>query len=336
MKKGLLPAGEDSRRTWRTINRYSPNDADAFAAAVWRYAETGEKPPPETVAPDDWAAVPPEVERIEAARNAGRKGGEAGKGVSRNAGNRNASKTIAKSIAESIAESKPTRGREDEDEDEEEDKNENPKTEDEDTREARPVPSGSSDFGILQPSPSSDFGAWARMQKDPVEVALAAAEESGDRPRNCYGSLLKKFRADKGREEGARLFVEECANFVAEVAAGEEVRNKGAALVARLRNIEESLAAAPAPVEVATAKVSPPPKVEAAPVQAEPESPPTVEVEKVEEENPATPFPALFASKRAAAAELTPEELAEKQRQAREGLARLKQERPELWRVTDG
>lgn len=328
MKKGLLPAGEDSRRTWRTINRYSPNDADAFAAAVWRYAETGEEPPPETVAPDDWAAVPPEVARIEAARNAGRKGGEAGKGVSRNAGNRNASKTIAESIAESI----PTRSREDEDDDdeEEEDKNENPKTEDEDTREAHPVPSGSSDFGILQPSPSSDFGAWARMQKDPVEVALAAAEESGDWPRNCYGSLLKKFCADKGREEGARLFFEECAKFVAEVAAGEVVRNKGAALVARLRNIEKSLAAAPAPVEVATAKVSPPPKVEAAPVHAEPEPPPTVE------ENSVPPLTALFASKRTPVPAMTQEEAELEQKRQLEGLARMKRERPALWGVTDG
>lgn len=331
MRKATLPAGEDSRRTWRTINGFSPEVADAFAAAVWRYAETGEATPPEKVAPEVWADAQAEVERIEAARAAGRKAGASGLGESKaRPGNQNAKRN------ENATKTQPTRGREYEDEDEDEDKDDNPKTEDEDTREARPVPSGSSDFGILQPSPSSDFGAWARMQKDPVEVALAAAEESGDRPRNCYGSLLKKFRADKGREEGARLFVEECANFVAEVAAGEEVRNKGAALVARLRNIEESLAAAPAPVEVATAKVSPPPKVEAAPVQAEPESPPTVEVEKVEEENPATPFPALFASKRAAAAELTPEELAEKQRQAREGLARLKQERPELWRVTDG
>ena len=281
MRKATLPAGEDARRTWRIINRYAPKDADAFAAAVWRYAETGEATPPEKVAPEDWANAQAEVERIVAARTAGKKGGESGKGVPRNEGNRNA----AKSIAKSIAESKPTRGREDEDEDEEEDKNDNPKTEDEDAREARPVPSGSSDFGILQPSPSSDFGAWARMQNDPVEVALAAAEESGEMPRRCYGYLLRLFREDKGKEEGARLFVEECAAFVAEVAAGEVVRNKGAALVSRLRKVEESLAAAPVPVEVAPAKVSPPPKVEAAPVQAEPE-PPAVEVD-----NLATPFP---------------------------------------------
>lgn len=167
------------------------------------------------------------------------------------------------------------------------------------------------------------------MQNDPVEVALAAAEESGERSRRCYGYLLKQFRADKGREEGARLFVEECAAFVAEVAAGEVVRNKGAALNKRLGALISRLE--PAPV-----KVSPPPKVEVAPVQAEPDPPPAVEAEKVEEENPAPPFTALVASKRTPAAELTPEEVAEKQRQAREGLARLKQERPELWGGTDG
>ena len=118
------------------------------------------------------------------------------------------------------------------------------------------------------------------------------------------------------------------------VAAGEAVRNKGAALVARLRRVEQSLAAAPVPVEVAPAKVSPPP-MRSAPVHAEPEPPPAVE-EEDEEENPAPPLPALFASKRTPVRELTPEEVAEKQRQAREGLARLKKERPELWEVTDG
>lgn len=332
MRKATLPAGEDARRTWRIINRYAPKDADAFAAAVWRYAETGEATPPEKVAPEDWANAQAEVERIVAARTAGKKGGESGKGVPRNEGNRNA----AKSIAKSIAESKPTRGREDEDEDEEEDKNDNPKTEDEDAREARPVPSGSSNFGILQPSPSSDFGAWARMQNDPVEVALAAAEESGEMPRRCYGYLLKQFRAYKGREEGARLFVEECAAFVAEVAAGEVVRNKGAALVSRLRQVEESLAAAPVPVEVAPARVSPPPKVEAAPVPSEHDPAPAVE-EGDEEENPAPPFPALFASKRAAVAAMTPEdEEAERQRQLA-GLARWKAEHAgKREEVTDG
>lgn len=332
MRKATLPAGEDARRTWRIINRYAPKDADAFAAAVWRYAETGEATPPEKVAPEDWANAQAEVERIVAARTAGKKGGESGKGVPRNEGNRNA----AKSIAKSIAESKPTRGREDEDEDEEEeDKNDNPKTEDEDAREARPVPSGSSGFGILQPSPSSDFGAWARMQKDPVEVALAAAEESGEMPRRCYGYLLRLFREDKGKEEGSRLFVEECAAFVAEVAAGEAVRNKGAALVARLRRVEQSLAAAPVPVEIAPAKVSPPPMRPAA-VHAEPEPPPAVE-EEDEEENPAPPLPALFASKRAAVAAMTPEdEEAERQRQLA-GLARWKAEHAgKREEVTDG
>ena len=174
------------------------------------------------------------------------------------------------------------------------------------------------------------------MQKDPVEVALAACEEKGERSRACFGAFLRFFREKKGKEDGARLFVEECAALVAEIAAGEPVRNKGAALVSRLQKVKAALAAAPVPVEVAPAKVSPPPKVEAAPVPSEHDPAPAVEVEKAEDENPAPPLPALFASKRTPVAELTPEEVAEKQRQAREGLARLKKERPELWEVTDG
>ena len=145
---------------------------------------------------------------------------------------------------------------------------------------------------------------------------------------------MRFFREKKGKEDGARLFVEECAALVAEIAAGEPVRNKGAALVSRLQKVKAALAAAPVPIEVAPAKVSPPP-MRSATVHAEPEPPPPVE-EEDEEENPAPPLPALFASKRTPVAELTPEEVAEKQRQAREGLARLKKERPELWEVTDG
>ena len=288
MKKSTLPAGEDARRTWRIINRYAPKDADAFAAAVWRYAETGEATLPEKVAPEDWANAQAEVERIVASRTAGKKGGESGKGVPRNEGNRNA----AKSIAKSIAESKPTRGREDEDEDEEEDKNDNPKTEDDDARETRAptsgtsvlIPSISSDFGIHPPSPSSDFGAWARMQKDPVNVALAVSRES-EKVRKVYGWTLKECREAWGREEGTRRFVEECVDFNAECEAGEEPRNRGAALVARLRALADGAGM------VAPSKVSPPPKVEAAPVQAEPALPPTVEAVEVEEENPAPPSP---------------------------------------------
>ena len=254
MRKETLPAGEDARRTWRTINRYVPKDADAFAASVWRYAETGEEPPPDVVAPGDWAAAKAEVERITAAREAGRKGGEAGAGVSRNAGNRNASKTIAKSIAKSI----PTRTREYEDEDK--DKNDNPKTEDEDARVARAVSSVLSSFGISSPSPSSDFGTWARMQGDPVEVALKASRE-GAASRRVYGRALQNCREAWGREEGARRFVDVCIDFNAECEAGEEPRNRGAALVARLRALAGGPApkveAAPAPVEGASAKESP-------------------------------------------------------------------------------
>ncbi len=143
---------------------------------------------------------------------------------------------------------------------------------------------------VLIPSISSDFGTWARMQGDPVEVALAASGE-GDEKRRSYGARLAKLRAVKGKEEGARLFVEECAAFVAEVAAGEPVRNKGAALNKRLVDLVARLSAAPVPVEVAPAKVSPSPKVEAAPVPSEHDPAPSVEVEKVEEENPAPPFP---------------------------------------------
>ena len=128
------------------------------------------------------------------------------------------------------------------------------------------------------------------MQNDPVEVALAASGE-GDEKRRSYGAHLAKLRAVKGKEEGARLFVEECAAFKAEIAAGEPVRNKGAALNKRLGDLVARLSASPGPAVVAPTKVSPPPKVEAAPVPSEHNPAPSVEVEKVEEENHATPFP---------------------------------------------
>ena len=75
---------------------------------------------------------------------------------------------------------------------------------------------------------SSDFGAWAARQTDPVAVAVAATGE-GDRARRVYGALLKGV--DK------RDFIDECVTFVAELDAGEKVRNKGAALVARLKKL---------------------------------------------------------------------------------------------------
>ena len=199
----------------------------------------------------------------------------------------------------------------------------------EEQREINPEVEAPLRTSVLIPSISSDFGTWARMQNDPVDVALKVSRE-GEESRRVYGWTLKECREAWGREEGARRFVEVCVDFNAECEAGEEPRNRGAALVARLRALADG------PAVVAPAKVSPPPKVEAAPVQAEPESPPAVEVEKVEKENPAPPFQALFASKRAPVPAMTQEEAELEQQRQREGLARMKRERPELWGVTDG
>jgi hypothetical protein len=328
MRKATLPAGEDSRRTWRTINGFAPEVADAFAAAVWRYAETGEATPPEKVAPEVWADAQAEVERIEAARAAGRKAGASGFGESKaRPGNQNAKRNAKRN--ENATKTQPTRGREDEDEDEdeEEDKNDNPKTEDEDAREARPVPSGSSVSGLTLKVSDSDM-MRARMlagEREAVEVALEWAGETGNAlSRNTFAKACRRL--------GVKAFAEVVCAADAEARADGEPRKRGAALNRKLQN---ALAAALIPVEVAPAKVSPPPMRPAA-VHAEPEPPPAVE-EEGEEENPAPPFPALFASKRAAVAAMTPEdEEAERQRQLA-GLARWKAEHAgKREEVTDG
>jgi len=150
-----------------------------------------------------------------------------------------------------------------EDEDGEKKQKRNPKIEV--ARETRAPSSGTS---VLNPSQSSDFGTWAQLQEDPVTVALAAAGE-GKGSARVFGSLLKDFRALRGKEDGTRLFVEECVSFEAEIRAGEEVRNKGAALVSRLSARREAWKQTPPPAVASPAPVAVEgvPPVEAVPAQ---------------------------------------------------------------------
>ncbi len=186
---------------------------------------------------------------------------------------------------------------------------------------APPVSSG---FEVATPSPATDFAAWARMQKDPLDVALEASGE-GNEKRRSYGSHLATLRSLKGKEQGARLFKEEVIAFKAELDAGEPVRNKGAALNGRLGDLIARIS--PAHVEISPAKASPPPRRPAA-VHAESAPPPAIEEKTAEEENPA-PFRSLLESKRAPVSSETEEEA---RRRNQEGLAALRREHPELWK----
>lgn len=269
----LLPLGSRTEEAWRMVDELAPDKADALAVSAFRYALTGDNADGPGVPARAWAKAKGEIDLLLIRRGAnpwGRNGKPKGEP------NAEPNARPASSLSS-----------------EEERRENNPKIDD--ARETRAptsgtsvlIPSISSDFGIHPPSPSSDFGAWARMQEDPVNVALAVSRES-EKVRKVYGWTLKECREAWGREEGTRRFVEECVDFNAECEAGEEPRNRGAALVARLRTLADG------PGMVAPSKVSPPPKVEAAPVQAEPALPPTVEAVEaveVEEENPAPPSP---------------------------------------------
>ena len=57
-----------------------------------------------------------------------------------------------------------------------------------------------------------------------------------------YGAELVTVKKARGVAEGTRAFVEECISFRRERDAGEECRNPGAALVARLRKLAEEAA----------------------------------------------------------------------------------------------
>ena len=248
--KGTLPAGENARRHWRQMNYYNRADADAFAAAVWRYAETGEAvEKPACVDEEDWAEVQAETERIKATRFAAQKGGAAGRGVSRNAGNRNASKSIAESIAESI----PTRAQGNENENEEK-----KKIQPEDEREKR----RSSDSGFSLKGSDSDT-MRARMlegEREAVEVALEWAGETGNAlSRNSFAKACRRL--------GVKAFAEAVCSADAEARADGEPRKRGAALNARLKRLAETPTptpkANPAPKpskveEAASAPVAPP------------------------------------------------------------------------------
>lgn len=98
------------------------------------------------------------------------------------------------------------------------------------------VPSGAGDLrsAVKTPPLSCDddlkeksYDAWASLQADPVDVALDITGEPTAK-RRVYGARLKLLGRDR--------FVETCCTFRAEVAAGEPVRNLGAALTKRLND----------------------------------------------------------------------------------------------------
>ena len=241
----LLPMGSKTEEAWRMVNEIAPERADALAVSAFRYALTGEKGDGPGVPLLAWKKSKEEIDLLLTRRAAGHEGG------------------VAKALVKALANGEPTL------------LPSSPLPEEKKTQDLK---TEDSSFGFLQPSPSSDFGTWARMQKDPVDVALAAAEE-GNEKRRRYGALLRDFREKWGKEAGSRLFIEVCMDFVAEVAAGELVENKGAALGKKL---ERFLAA---PVEVAPAKAS------LAPVPAELEPSPAVEEQESERETGPTTLP---------------------------------------------
>ena len=83
------------------------------------------------------------------------------------------------------------------------------------------------DSSIRIPSPSENFVVWAKLQDDPVDVALCATGETDKRARRTYGAQLKRL----GRER----FVDLVCDFHSTL-ADEPPRNKGATLTAFLRD----------------------------------------------------------------------------------------------------
>lgn len=314
----LLPMGTKTEEAWRMVNEIAPDRADALAVSAFRYALTGEKADGPGVPPLAWKKSKGEIDLLLTRRAAGREGG------------------LAKALATSLANGEPTLLPSSSLP--EEKKTEDLKTED------------SSFFGS---SSSSDFGTWARFQEDPVAVALRAAGE-GREKAGVYGARLKALKDCRGAEEGARLFVEECVSFVAEIEAGEEVRNRGKALVARLKGLANAPTATrpadspPAPNPATPPGVSammdwdsPPPP---APNPAKPAKPtrpksatpsPPVEPAPVSQTLAATVAAVASPFKRAVPPAKTEAEIeAERERQLR-GLEELKRTRPELWKPAD-
>ena len=80
----------------------------------------------------------------------------------------------------------------------------------------------------------TSFDTWAKMQDDPVSVALDVTKEPASK-RGVYGKRLRVL----GRER----FIETVCAFRAEVEAGEVVRNRGAALTKRLNDAIEAMQA---------------------------------------------------------------------------------------------
>lgn len=107
-----------------------------------------------------------------------------------------------------------------------------------DTRAHEDDPADSGQRTAVDPTPSSSdgdigderikstsFDAWARLQPDPVAVALEVTGE-GKEKKGVYGKRLRKLGKDR--------FLDVVCGFRAQVAAGETVRNPGAALTAQL------------------------------------------------------------------------------------------------------
>ena len=218
-----LPIGSKTEEAWRMVDELAPDKADALAVSALRYALTGENADGPGVPSHAWAKAKGEIDLLLARRGANPWGCK-GKPNGEPNGEPNAEPSAP--LPSSTEEGRPKR-------EEGRGKN-NPKPVDEDAREVSAV------GGFSPPSGSADFAAWAATQKDPVAVALAASGEGADKAK-VYGARLRELRALKGGAEGARLFVAECVTFHAELRAGEECRNPGAALVARLKSLREAL-----------------------------------------------------------------------------------------------
>ena len=262
------PLVRESFTFWRSfldsIVRLQEPDQLAVFLAIANYGLDGKEPDLDALsgaAAAAWCAMRPNIRKGLVRANSGHVGGLAGRGVPRNFGNQNAAKR-KQNESKTIAEQKH----------EEIDGDNKPKTEDEEVRSTRAAAPDSSGFEISPPSPSADFAGWASNQKDPVTVALDASGE-GDGARRVYGSRLAALRRAFGKDEGARKFIEVCVAFHAERVAGEEPRNPGKVLVARLDALlgqkkdpatpppsPRTTSEPPPPAEEPVAASSPPPK----------------------------------------------------------------------------
>lgn len=204
-----IPMGSKMEAAWRMTNDTAPGKADALAAKAVRYALTGDEASGPDVPPTAWQQSKDEIDLLKARRGSnpwGRGGKPKGEPTDEPLPRTPSSLFHLHSSADQESKYSPK------------------KREDARARILDPI----------GPAPDEDFPKWAYLQKDPVEVALCAADESRSKA-GIYGSLLKKFRDRWGDAEGCKRFREECITFKAELDAGEGVNNRGAALVKRLK-----------------------------------------------------------------------------------------------------